>query len=43
MCLIALAAAFGFALWVPRRGAYTETEVVPLPEAESRAAERSAA
>jgi MFS family permease len=43
MCLIALAAAFGFALWVPRRGAYTETEVVVLPEAEGAAPERQAA
>jgi EmrB/QacA subfamily drug resistance transporter len=43
MCLIALAAAFGFALWVPRRGAYTETELVALPEAEGRAPERQAA
>jgi EmrB/QacA subfamily drug resistance transporter len=43
MCLIALAAAFGFALWVPRRGAYSETEIVALPETESRAPERSAA
>jgi EmrB/QacA subfamily drug resistance transporter len=43
MCLIALAAAFGFALWVPRRGAYTETEVVALPEAEGAAPERQAA
>ena len=43
MCLIALAAAFGFALCVPRRGAYTETEIVALPEAEARQPERSAA
>jgi EmrB/QacA subfamily drug resistance transporter len=43
MCLIALAAAFGFALLVPRRGAYTETEVVPLPDAQARGPERSAA
>jgi MFS family permease len=43
MCLIALAAAFGFALWVPRRGAYTETELVALPDAEGRAPERQAA
>jgi len=43
MCLIALAAAFGFALYVPRRGAYTEPELVPLPEREGRAAERQAA
>jgi EmrB/QacA subfamily drug resistance transporter len=43
MCLIALAAAFGFALWVPRRGAYTETEIVALPETEGPAPERQAA
>jgi len=43
MCLIALGGAFGFALWVPRRGAYTETEIVPLPEAEAHVPERSAA
>jgi EmrB/QacA subfamily drug resistance transporter len=42
MCLIALAGALGFALWVPRRGAYTET-VVPLPETERAQPERSAA
>src|SRR4051812_27163889 len=43
MCLIALAVAFGVSLWVPRRGAYTETEVVSLREAERPTPERSAA
>jgi len=43
MCLIALAAASAVALWVPRRGAFSETELVSLPEAEQREPERSAA
>ncbi len=43
MCLIAMAAAFGFALWVPRRGAYAETEIVPLRDAGEPELERSAA
>jgi EmrB/QacA subfamily drug resistance transporter len=43
MCLIALAAASAVALWVPRRGAFAETELVSLPEAERREPERSAA
>ncbi len=43
MCLIALAAASAIALWVPRRGAFAEPEVVSLPETERRAPERSAA
>jgi EmrB/QacA subfamily drug resistance transporter len=43
MCLIAMVAAFGFALYVPRRGAYAETEIVALPEPERAQPERSAA
>jgi EmrB/QacA subfamily drug resistance transporter len=43
MCLIALAAASAIALWVPRRGAFAETELVSLPDAERRQPERSAA
>jgi EmrB/QacA subfamily drug resistance transporter len=43
MCLIALAAASAVALWVPRRGAFSETELVSLPEPEQREPERSAA
>jgi EmrB/QacA subfamily drug resistance transporter len=43
MCLIAMVAAFGFALYVPRRGAYAETELVRLPGSERRQPERSAA
>jgi EmrB/QacA subfamily drug resistance transporter len=43
MCLIALAVGVVFALRVPRRGAYADRELVPLPEAERREPERSAA
>ena len=43
MCLIALAAASAVALWVPRRGAFADRELVSLPEAERREPERSAA
>ena len=43
MCLIALAAASAVALWVPRRGAFADTDLVSLPEAERREPERSAA
>jgi len=44
MCLIALAAAFGFAVWVPRRSANDlASETARLPQASHHELERSAA